>query len=250
MKFCVLLFIFILLQCPVFSQVETIPTDNYIYDFLKDLSVEGIISNYDDMVLPLSKRIVVNYLNEAENRKQYLSKNEKSLLANFRIKLDIGKDSLSVNFTDIFPGNIESFCNKDKARYLYSYKDSSLNLYTNPILENDLIYSQNEHGTTNLFNFGLKMYGSYSDWFGFYASASNGYQSGNRSVAELDQAVNQSFTFNNTRLDFFDNTDLIEHQAIEKKVFLLEFDTKISKQINFFELKTIASLCLFFRNKR
>jgi hypothetical protein len=51
------------------------------------------------------------------------------------------------------------------------------------------------------------MYGSYSDWFGFYVSASNGYQSGNRMVAELDQAVNQSFTFNNTRINYFDNTE-------------------------------------------
>jgi hypothetical protein len=207
MKLCLFLSIFILLQFKAFSQVETIPADNYIYDFLKNLSVKGIISNYDDMVLPLSKRKIINFLNEAEKRKLLLSDNEKEQLEKFRIKLDIEKSNDAVNLADIFPGEVGSFFKGNRARYLYSYKDSSLNLYTNPILENDFIYSQNEHETTNLLTFGLKMYGSYSDWFGFYVSASNGYQSGNRMVAELDQAVNQSFTFNNTRINYFDNTE-------------------------------------------
>jgi len=206
LKFYVLLLFFFLLQQSIFSQVETIPADNYIYDFLKGLSVKGIISNYDDMVLPLSKRKVTMFLNEAESKQQYLSDNEKSQLEKFRIKLDLMKSSLNVSFTDTFTGEIKSFLDKNSAKYLYAFKDSSFNLYSNPILENDFIYSQNDHGTTNLFNFGIKMYGSYGDWFGFYMAASNGYQSGNRTVAELDQAVNQSFSFNSTKISYFDYT--------------------------------------------
>lgn len=219
MKLYVLLFLLIL-QFPVYSQIETIPADNYIYDFLKNLSVKGIITNYDDMILPLSKKYIATLLNEAENKQQLLSENERSLLSKFRTKLDLDNCSHTVNFTEIVPGDIKAAFGKYSAKYLYSYKDSSLNLYTNPILEDDFIYSQNEHGTTNLFNYGLKMYGSYSDWFGFYVSASNGYQSGNRSVAELDQAVNQSYTFNNTRLNYFDNTE--GYARIEKGKVSLE----------------------------
>jgi hypothetical protein len=220
MKFYVLLLFFIFLQFQVFPQVETISADNYIYDFLKNLSVKGIITNYDDMVLPLSKKNVVNFLNEAESKLQFLSDNEKSLLSKFRTKLDIETSNPAVNFTDVFPGDIKSFFEKNRAKYLYSFKDSSLNLYMNPVLEDEFIFSQNENATTNLFNFGLKFYGSYSDWFGFYASASNGYQSGNRAVAELDRNVSQSFTFNNTRINFFDNTE--GYARIEKGKIGLE----------------------------
>src|ERR1035437_8622265 len=129
MKFYVLLLFFIFLQFQVFPQVETISADNYIYDFLKNLSVKGIITNYDDMVLPLSKKSVVNFLNEAESKLQFLSDNEKSLLSKFRTKLDIETSNPAVNFTDVFPGDIKSFFEKNRAKYLYSFKDSSLNLY-------------------------------------------------------------------------------------------------------------------------
>ena len=178
-----------------------------IYDYLKILSVKGIILNYDDMVLPLSKGVISDFLNEVKEKSRFLSANEKLLLEKFRIKLDLDKTNHSFNTSDIFYGEINSLLDNHNAKYLYSYKDTSLNIYSNPILEDNYIFSQNVNGTTNLFDFGLKMYGSYSDWFGFYASVSNGIESGNRTVAELDKQVNQSFTFNNTRINFFDRTE-------------------------------------------
>src|ERR1017187_8211143 len=207
MKLLAILPLFILLQIPGFSQVENVPVDNYVYDYLKILSVKGIITGYDDMVLPLSKRTITNFLAEAESKRKSLSENEKNLLDRIKIKLDIKENNSSVLFTDVFPSGLNLFFSKDQAKYFYSYKDSSLNIYVNPILENKFIYSRDKNSNTNLFNFGGKLYGSYSDWFGFYMSASNGFQIGDRSVAELDQEVNQSFTFNNTGINYFDNTE-------------------------------------------
>src|ERR1035438_10741205 len=80
MKLLAILPLFILLQIPGFSQVENVPVDNYVYDYLKILSVKGIITGYDDMVLPLSKRTITNFLAEAESKRKSLSENEKNLL--------------------------------------------------------------------------------------------------------------------------------------------------------------------------
>src|ERR1039457_4636889 len=98
MKLIFFLFLLLILQPSNFCQVENVPADNYIYDFLKVLSVKGIITGYDDMVLPLSKRTITNYLAEAEGKKTLLSENEKSLLDRLKIKLDIKEKSDAVNF--------------------------------------------------------------------------------------------------------------------------------------------------------
>src|ERR1039457_4034380 len=98
MKLLITLLLIILVNTSNFSQVENVSADNYIYDFLKVLSVKGIITGYDDMVLPLSKRTITNYLAEAEGKKTLLSENEKSLLDRLKIKLDIKEKSDAVNF--------------------------------------------------------------------------------------------------------------------------------------------------------
>jgi hypothetical protein len=220
MKLLTILFLIILLHVAGFSQVENVSVDNYVYDYLKLLSVKGIIAGYDDIVLPLSKRAISNFLEEAESKNILLSENEKKLLDKIKLKLDIKENNSSVIFTDVFPSKLNLFFSENKAKYFYSYKDSSLNIYINPILENKFIYSRDKNSNTNLFIFGGKLYGSYSEWFGFYVSASNGTQIGDRSVAELDQEVSQSFTFNNTGINYFDNTE--GYTRIEKGKIGLE----------------------------
>ena len=207
MKLIFFLFLLLILQPSNFCQVENVPADNYVYDYLKVLSVKGIITGYDDMVLPLSKKTITNYLEEAERKKNLLSDNEKELLKKLKIKLDLTGKVDNAVFTDVFPSDMSLLLGKDKAKYFYSYKDSSLNIYINPIIEDKFIYSKDKNSTSNLLDLGGKLYGTYSDWFGFYLSASNGFESGDRSIAELDQQVNQSFTFNNTGINYFDHTE-------------------------------------------
>jgi hypothetical protein len=206
-KLFTILVLILILQIPNYSQVENIPAENFVYEYLKILSVKGIINGYDDMVLPLSKRTISDFLEEAERKKELLSENERNILDRLKIKLDIKQNGSSVDFTEVFPSGLNLFLSKEKSKYFYSYRDSSLNIYINPIFEDKFIYSQDKKAAANLFNIGGKFYGSYSDWFGFYVSASNGTQSGDRSIAELDPAVNQSFTFNNTKINYFDNTE-------------------------------------------
>jgi hypothetical protein len=207
MKLIFFLFLLLILQPSNFCQVENVPADNYVYDYLKVLSVKGIITGYDDMVLPLSKKTITNYLEEAGSKKNLLSVNEKELLKKLKIKLDLTGKVDNAVFTDVFPSDMSLLLGKDKAKYFYSYKDSSLNIYINPIIEDKFIYSKDKNSTSNLLDWGGKLYGTYSDWFGFYLSASNGFESGDRSIAELDQQVNQSFTFNNTGINYFDHTE-------------------------------------------
>ena len=202
------------------AQVETVPVGNFVYDYLKILSVKGIISNYDDIVLPLSKGKIEGYLTEATKKINNLTEVEKSLLNKIKLELGLGGKDLIINITDIFPHHLNQFFDDNKAKYFYSYQDSVLNFYVNPIFGDIFLYSKTKNNTSNLFNFGGKFYGSYNDWFGFYASASNGYASGNRSVAELNNTIRQSFTFNDTKINFFDNTE--GYIRIEKKPVALE----------------------------
>ena len=57
------LFLFLfLLPTYIYSQIETVDSQSEIYDFLKILSIKGVITSYDDIVLPLSKNKIVAFL--------------------------------------------------------------------------------------------------------------------------------------------------------------------------------------------
>lgn len=62
--------IFYFLSILIYSQVETIPADHPVYPFLKSMFIKGVLENYDDVILPLSKQQVIDLLKKIESRSE------------------------------------------------------------------------------------------------------------------------------------------------------------------------------------
>jgi hypothetical protein len=192
-----------------YAQVDNIPSDHRIYSFLKKMYVQGILTEYDDVILPLSRESVVSALLEIKKNQEAISENEKSYLNDQLKKFTsyINPEEQPIGIFDSFPEEFGNNLASYKEKYLFNHRDSNLNFSALPFADYKFIYRHEQSGNSSLMNLGGKVYGSYRDWFGFYLSASNGVVFNEREAALLDTRVKHSFTFNETGIDFFDNTE-------------------------------------------
>ena len=196
------------------AQVENVSTDNPVYIFLKEMQVQGILKDYNDIVLPLSMEKILEDLKEIDTERERLSLTDKEYLERLKQKLgfyDILSSqydsSRSESIFDNFPKDFSQNLFRDSEKHLYRYNDKDINFYINPVAEYKYIYSSHYKNNSSLFNIGGIFSGSYDNWFGFYLSGTNGIVNGNRTVAELDPRVAQNYTFNNTKINYFPATE-------------------------------------------
>jgi len=204
----------------LFSQIDNIPTSHEVYDFLNRMYVKGALEDYDDVILPLSrKQIKTALLNIAEN-KQKLSTTERSKMDRIIAQLGFIDSNKVVNIFDSFPADFMQNLIYNNEKHLYSYRDSIVTFYIDPLFEYKYIYSDKIKSGSSILNFGARIRGTYDDWLGYFVEATNGSVSGNRITAALDKRVEQSFTFNNTNINFFDNTH--GYVRLEKGILSLQ----------------------------
>ncbi len=197
--------VFFLTISDISAQVETIPADHQVYAFLKNMFVKGVLENYDDVILPLSKEKVVGYLKEIDSHQNLLTVSEKEMLCRMETKMGVKGEGTTSYFSDFPVRFIEQF-KKYNEKHLYAYRDSSVRFNVDLVGDLTYIYSKKYKDYSVLLNGGGQFYGTYSNWLGFLLEGSNGTQYNNRKVAELDPRVKTSFTFNRTGLNFFDYT--------------------------------------------
>ncbi|MFH0734498.1 MAG: capsule assembly Wzi family protein [bacterium] len=179
------------------AQTELISTENPIYSYLKFQQVSGKITNYDDIVLPLSKKSIVGFLKQ--NDSADISEN---LLQKFSSDNQISKyfwEERSI-IRDAFLS--------EKENNIIIYKDSLLNFTIDPLFSS--IYINNRHdgvnNTAGLIVYGGKVKLNYGNNLAAYLEAWNGFQMGDKETAKLDYRVSRSFSFNNTKIKYFDGT--------------------------------------------
>ena len=221
-----LLFSFVALFCaPLYPQIENIPADHIVYPFLKKMQVQGILPKYDDIIIPISRKEIQQYLLEIDSKRNKLSAADQQFFERIKVKIFLN-DENSIDAFDNFPSEFLNNVITDKEKHLYRYKDYLLFFYTDPLFESKIIYSDWIKSGASLINYGVKFGGSYDDWLGFFVEGSNGIVWGNRETAKIDKRVKQSFTFNDTKLNFFDNTsgyiklhhDIIDFQLGRERI--------------------------------
>lgn len=189
-----------------FSQNENINTENSVYFFLEDLSLKNIINNYDNAVLPLSRNKIVNFLIDADKNSSKLNKTDTQLLEYYKKKFaqEFHPDSNYSNTYNDF--KFKNIYNPSIENYLYHFKDSSFSFYINPVFDVKLNSDLKSKGFSQLIDIGGKASGTYNNWLTFYLEGSNALVYGDRETAKLTREVAQSFTFNNTGINYFDGT--------------------------------------------
>lgn len=204
----------------IFPQVENIPSGNKVYSFLARMYAQGVLNEYDDIVLPMSRKQIAAALKIIENQKSELTTIDQKLLNRLMSKLGFNESLPKLELLEKFPEHFFQNLSSDFEKHLYFFDDSTINFYIDPMLEYKLIYSDESRQTASLINFGGRIRGSFGNWFGYYVSASNGAVLGNRITAKNDKRIEQSFTFNNTKINYFDNTE--GYLQFEKDIFGLQ----------------------------
>ena len=199
------------------AQVDNVPANNPVYTFLKQMQVQGILKDYSDIILPLSKKKVLEALVQIDAKKDEISKTDREYLERLKEKLNYYEEkqasliksdsSVSSSIFDNFPSDFSKNLFADSEKHLYRHNDKDISFYINPIAEYKYIYSSFYKNNASLLNIGGVFRGSYDGWLGFYLLGSNGTVLGNRDAAEIDQEVAQSYTFNITKINYFPYTE-------------------------------------------
>src|SRR5258705_7257228 len=65
------------------SQVENVPVNNQVYEFLNRMGVRGVLPLYSNAMLPLSRRDVADFLTVVSAKKEELDRAENDYLKKF-----------------------------------------------------------------------------------------------------------------------------------------------------------------------
>lgn len=194
MKKIILTFLFTLLSIGynLYAQIESVPIDNSVYVFLKEMKVKGILSfiREDDPVL--SRFEVKGLLDTITNHKNELSNTESKLLDKYLIefsdKIDSETSTQLFNPSDNLFSDLDQMFT-DKMKYLYAYQEEENNVYIDwlghfyhgqKFLEPNAINS-------DLFDIGFRIRGTVFNHLGYNLTVIKGGVSGNRSFAETIQ---------------------------------------------------------------
>jgi hypothetical protein len=181
----------------LFAQLENVPVDNPVYDFLKRMEVKGIIAQYPDAVLPLSRREVAEFLKTIEKHRSELTATEREVLDDLKVEfaheLGLGTEDRFVVFSD--DGGLSetiSGLTSDKEKFLYAWQDSSGTFFTDLLLSGSLrAVTGDSRAKSGAFVVGLgpRFRGTLRNRIGYELQVTNDQIIGNREVALLDSTI-------------------------------------------------------------
>ena len=125
----ILLYSFLILQVPLYSQIVFTPLNSPVYNFLDHLGTEHII-NLADEVKPYSRLKIAGYLRTAENDIDKLNKTEMEELKWYKEEY---ANELNYN---------------NERWFLYHYSDSLFSIRVSPIGGYGISRTGNSHGHT------------------------------------------------------------------------------------------------------
>lgn len=159
----------------VFGQVELVPVEHKVYDYLFRMKTKGIVEDYNPAQLPISRNMVSLFLKEIETRKD-ISKNDRNLLNDFLVEFEYDLDKSLKKSSSLFGEEKKKYSFTDN-KYFYSYTDSNVSFFSNI---KSSIYQKNGWGDSirgRIFtaaDLGLEFRGSLFNKVGYYFSFSNG----------------------------------------------------------------------------
>ncbi len=151
------LILFLILSPLIIAQIETVPADNEVYQFLKEMQVQGILKNYSSVVLPLSRAEVVKDLIQIDNSKNLISNVEQQYLEKLKVKFSLNQNNSynkPFSLLNDFPNNLVVNLFKDVEKHFYFYRDSTISFYSDLIGDYKYIYSSQFKDNSSLINIG------------------------------------------------------------------------------------------------
>ncbi len=213
-KLSTLIFIFMITLSNVYSQSEKVELRNNVYDFLNRLYVKGVIDNYSNASLPLSRAKVTEYLKFLDANIEKLNNTEimklSDLKKEFQYELNISDSSgLELFKNGSFFDNLSNLFS-DRERYIYSYKDSNNTFFLNAMANAKFIASKGDvlnNKNVTLIQWGGRARGTINRNFGYYLLATNGQRIGEKELVFSDLSMRNNYKLNELDQSNFDFTE-------------------------------------------
>lgn len=191
----------------IFSQIENVPISHRVYSFLKRMEVRGIIKNFDDASLPISRSEIANFLVDIYAQRDKLTENEQGYLELLMVEFENELKKESFFETSILTDGIKlkEGLLSDKAKYLYAYRDSNVNFFADLLFNLDTRLSKSS--SVVLAEIGGRLRGTYDGKLGFYLQSTDGQSFGDKELALEDIRLRQNYKFNEKGSVNFDFTD-------------------------------------------
>jgi hypothetical protein len=188
--------------------VEQVPYSDDVYEFLRHLSIRGLIEGYSEDQLPLSEFEVTEFLRHV--RVSDLSNAEAALLAKYlRTYAHEPREAVTMfssqDATPLFFDGI--FTQQDK--YLYRWFDDSTksDLFIHGVGAIEMRRELSPRSASlALLNAGGRFSGTLSGHVGYFMQTTNGHVGGDSLLAAQDPSLNSNRNFAIFTHSFFDNT--------------------------------------------
>ncbi len=194
----------------VSAQIENVPVQNQVYEFLNRMGVRGILPLYSNTMVPISRRDVADDIATIARHEAELSSAEKEYLAKFRREFMHELDPSQEHPSGLFNGDpiVDAF--SDKEKYLYHFADSTASLYLEFLASGEYRRaSGNSYGTTHASfeTHGFRARGTIKEKLGYYIQATNGTLYGDHAYALSDKRLRGNIKFNDLNSPYFDFTE-------------------------------------------
>jgi hypothetical protein len=182
----------------LFAQVDMVPLRasyhaTNIYDFLKDMRVKGMISNFRDDNINLSRVEVLRLLDEIDTHQFELSTTERQLVSRFR-RTFVNPEEDAENYTFFFGGDVKQadYFSKlfgDKEKTLFYKRRGNDNAFIEAFCNADYtnIFAPNSGSNATTYQGGFRFRGSVFDHVGYNLTFIKGINAGNRATAPLSR---------------------------------------------------------------
>ncbi len=195
----------------VFAQVEDIAVTHKIYGFLERLSTLRVISKYNSVETPISRKQAAQYLVEASKHSDALDNNDKQMLNDLKREFDFDiTGNLETSQSMFGESSYNLFSNNSKYLYYYN-KPEAGNFFINFIADAGTASLKTLNGNNNsvIGLVGGEVRGTLLNKFGFFLRATNGNVFGNKAAALHIHRLsyNWNLTQDNSTGSFFDETN-------------------------------------------
>src|SRR3990172_11066981 len=176
----------------IFAQVELVPLDNPVYEYLDRMMTRKVIDNYSSSMLPISRREIGRFLIVINSKKSKISSSDKKLLDYYLVEFEYDTYGTMKKSSSFFSkkGVGEIFSNK-KQKYLISSVDSNTSFFWDAIGELRYIGTDGDSiGKPHVLlgQLGTRLRGTLFKSVGIYLKLSNGVRLGGDQTDALKTA--------------------------------------------------------------
>lgn len=175
----ILLLSLLFLCCSIsslYSQVELVPPDNSVYNFLQRMQTMKIIPDYNPGNIPVSREVVADFLKVIMESKSKISSVDKKLLSDYDIEFQYELNGNTKKSTSLFK-EIKYMFSDDRQKYLYDFNDSNATLFLDALGSVSQRGSEGDSiGTHSILlgELGFRVRGTLYNSVAYYLRASNG----------------------------------------------------------------------------